>query len=61
MFLVFLLYFANYRKKNQEEAEEDVATAYCYLQVAIAFELYILVLLKTGLIILLLHTMHCCF
>ena len=40
--------------------EENPATVKLYLKIAIAFELYILLLLKSGLIILLLHTMHCC-
>ena len=42
--------------------EENPATVKLYLKIAIAFELYILLLLKSGLIRLLLHpTMHCCF
>ena len=44
-----------------QEAEENLATVKLYLKIAGAFELYIVLLLKSGLIILLLHTMHCCF
>ena len=62
--LIFVLFLLRTFREGQEnrgqEAEEDLATI-IYLKIAIAFELYILLLLKSGLIILLLHTMHCCF
>ena len=57
--LIFVLFLLRTFLEGQE-AEEDLATI-IYLKIAIAFELYILLLLKSGLIILLLHTMHCCF
>ena len=61
--LLFLIVYRTIREGQEyrgQEAEEDPATV-IYLRFTIAFELYILLLLKSGLIILLLHTMHCCF